>query len=200
VSAEQLSSRLLLLSRRPLSDILRLSYSGESAYVIQLGGLSEQEGMQLLRDSGLRDEHQWSDLIKLYRGNTYLLWQAARNARELFGGRVERFIVASIGEDPHFLEALDEQIGPASSSSAQEKWVVTYLARQIEQGIDPVPLPLLLEAIHDPKREFPGSASELIASVALLAQVDLIERIEEGEDLQLTLPPLMKKYITLRLG
>lgn len=197
VSAEQLSSRLLLLSRRPLTDILRLSYSGDSAYLVQLGGLNEQEGMQLLRDNGLTDEHRWSDLIKLYRGNAYLLWQAARNARELFGGRIERFIKMSIAEDPHFLEALDEQIGPASSSD-QEKWVVTYLARQIEQGIDPVSVMAVMEAVRDPKSGFPGSTSELAATIALLAQSGMIERVEEEAALQLTLPPLMKKYITLR--
>lgn len=198
VSQEQLSGRLLLLSRRSLSDILRLSYSGESAYVIQLGGLEEGDANELLRTKQLQDEHQWSDLIKLYRGNPYLLWQAARRAHELFGGRVERFIVTSIAEDPHFLEALDEQLGPASSSSAQEKWVVTYLAQQIELGIDPVPWSLLLDAIRNPKSEFQGSSSELAATIALLSQAGLIERVEADEILQLSLPPLMKKYISTR--
>lgn len=196
--AEQLSSRLLLLSRRPLMDVMRLSFSGESAYVVQLAGLDEVEAQELLRNTQLLDEHRWADLIKLYRGNPYLLWEASRKTRELFGRNVEQFLLHSIAEDPHFLEALDEQIGPASSSSAQEKWALIQLAHQIEQGIDPVPFSLLLETVHNSTSEFPGSSADLTVTIALLCQAGLIEKVEEDENLQLSLPPLMKKYIALR--
>lgn len=198
MAESRLPSRLLLLSRRPMNDILRLATSGRSAYVVQLAGLDDAEAWQLLQYNQLQGEQHWDILIKLYRGNPQLLWDAARKSRQFFGGQVEVFLHYSISVDPRFLEAMDERIDPTGSSSEIDKWIIVYLAQRIQQGEDAVAFAELLGAIRNSEQELLNSMDTLMAAVDLLSQEGFIEKTTQGQELRLSLPPVMKQYVVLR--
>ncbi len=191
---EQNDSRLLLLSRKPLSHVERLVGSRRSACLMKLGGLSIAEARSFLKDQQVKDPKNWDDFVDFVRGNAQILHQAINSIEEFFGGRVKAHIRYSLVADPYFLEAWREQLGPAGSSTTLERWVVSFVAQQIERGIDPVPMSQLLE------QEFPGTPPELFVTIRHLSQIDLLIKTQGETEVLLSLPPLMKKYLLSRLA
>jgi len=191
---EQHNSRLLLLSRKSLSHVERLAGSRRSACLMELGGLSIAEARRFLTDQQIKDPKNWDSFVDFVRGNPQILHQAINSIEEFFGGRVKAYIRYSLVADPYFLESWQEQLEPSGSSTALERWVVSYVAQQIERGTDPVPMSLLLA------QKFPATPPELFVTIRHLSQIDLLIKTQGKTETLLSLPPLMKKYLLSRLA
>lgn len=195
---EQHLSRVLLISRRPLTTVMQLAGTRRSAGLIHLGGLDEAGALGFLRGKRLSHAPSWKDLVFLFRGNPHALQQAQNQIEEFFNGDVAAYLRHSITVDPFFLEAWDEQFGPEGSATQLERWVIPYLANQIEQSDDSVPFSKMLYALQQDANAPSRSNSELMAAVKNLTQGGLVETHRDDSGLRLTLLPMMKKYVCLR--
>lgn len=192
---EQHPSRLVLISRKPLNDIFRLACLGCSAYLIQVGGLSQQEAMELLKASQLRDEDSWKDLFHLYRGNAYGLIDAIKRTKSFFGGRVAAFLSHSAIVDPYFIEAYNEELGATELG----KRLIVFLAKQIETGIEHTPFSQLISSEAQEELS-PASTAQLMEVVETLSWNGLLEKSDSSTGLVLSLPPMICKYASSPLG
>lgn len=190
---EQHESRLLLLSRKPLSHLERLAGSRRSACVMKLNGLSVEEARGFLQKRQVKDVAHWDTFVSFVQGNCQVLRQAVASLEEFFGGDIKSHIRYSLVADPYFLEAWSDQLSPSGSATPLDRWVISFVAQQIEQGIDPVPLKRLLD------EQFPGRPAELLITIKHLEQTDLLLKTQEKAEVSLSLHPLLKKYLLPQL-
>jgi hypothetical protein len=190
---EQHESRLLLLSRKPLSHLERLAGSRRSACVMKLNGLSVEEARGFLRKRQVKDVTHWDTFVSFVQGNCQVLQQAIASIEEFFGGNIQSHIRYSLVADPYFLKAWSDQLGSSGSATPLDRWVISFIAQQIEQGIDPVPLQQLLD------KSFPGRPAELLLTIKHLEQTDLLLKTQEKAEVSLSLHPLLKKYLLPQL-
>jgi len=85
------NSCLILNSWEPPLDILTFTDDNSAVCLLQLTGLGEA-ATELLREKGLLDEEQWSELINLYQGNPLWLKLVAQTINNLFSGRVSQYL------------------------------------------------------------------------------------------------------------
>ena len=86
-------SCLLLTSREKLKEVIYTAGETSPVRVLQLIGLGQAEGQELLKDKGLFGSIEvWEALIHLYSGNPLALKLASEPIRELFGGDIVSFL------------------------------------------------------------------------------------------------------------
>src|ERR1700730_2845630 len=84
-------SCLLLTSREKLKELSRLE--GVSVRSLQVTGVSQKEGRDILNDKGLfGSDEVWAALIDLYSGNPLALKLVSAPIREVFGGDIAEFM------------------------------------------------------------------------------------------------------------
>ncbi len=111
-------------------EIAAFKSNKSPVHLLQLKSLEKEPATQLLKDEGLEETQQYSELIKLYQGNPLWLKLVATIIEDLFNGSVDDFLEYDncfVGED---LKNLLEQ--HYSRLSEVEKMVLSALAKESE--------------------------------------------------------------------
>ncbi len=183
---QQLSQRvhrscLLLLSRvRPkVCDIQDLDTVGVRS--LQLRGLSEDAGGQLLQAQGLSGSHEaLTALMARYSGHPLALKLVAMTGQELFAGDLEAFVTDDSPIFDDIRHVLDQQ---CVTLSPLEKEIMTWLAVKRE--------PMSFQTLQGSLLRLP-SKSVLLEALRALQRRSLLETCELGFGLQ----NVVKEYIS----
>ncbi|MCF2152211.1 NB-ARC domain-containing protein [Desmonostoc muscorum LEGE 12446] len=189
---EQHKSCLLLTSREPFVDIVRLQRKGQPARIIKIEGLGK-EALEIFRAKGLTDQGRWVDLVEMYRGNPLALQIVASRIQDFFGGSVEEFFKCKTTfMTDLFQENLDELFGESGRLTNLEKKIMFYLAETLtKSSADSIPVSQLL---HQFKAEV--TTSKLIEALEALIERSLLEQKRSiKKEVLLSLQPLVRKYV-----
>ncbi|MDZ4877739.1 MAG: hypothetical protein CLLPBCKN_007174 [Chroococcidiopsis cubana SAG 39.79] len=190
------SSCIILTSREPFRDLMKLQRSGRAIFSFKLEGLDVKAAGEILQTRGLADEHKWEQLLEPYLGNPAAI--------ELVASRIEKFFSGSVAKFLHyqteltseiFRETLAEQYQP-ERLSVLDRQILSYLAQRADDVNDFVSF---LQIIEELPVRLPSSLSisELMRSIENLNDLCLIVKSKnrETKELFLKLPPLLKKHI-----
>jgi uncharacterized delta-60 repeat protein len=178
-------SCLLLTSREKLKEIVQLEGRSSPVQSIELPGLEQQYGQELLRDKGLfGSEETLADMIRLYSGNPLALKLVSEPIHTVFGGDVASFLKQGRTILGDIRDPLDMQF---TRLSELEREIIYWLAIEREA----VSLDVLRSDMIDPV-----SNEELVGAIASLRRRSMIE--STGAAL-FTLQPVITEYVTDRL-
>ncbi|MEG4055774.1 MULTISPECIES: NB-ARC domain-containing protein [unclassified Microcoleus] len=174
------NSCLLLLTSEQPREIAALEGKNQPVRSLQLNGLGAGAG-EILREKGLAEDENWSELIEQYRGNPLWLKIVATMIQDLFNGNSSEIL----SDDTLFLGDLESLLHqPFNRLSESEKQVMSWLASETAPvSISKVPDNLQL------------SRSQLLKIMQSLARRSLIEKIPEGERTFFSLGPVLKEYV-----
>lgn len=124
--------------------------------VLQLGGLKEAEGQEILQEKGiqLESDQAWQRIVKLYDGNPLALKIVSATIQDLFGGSVTEFLRQGTTVFGDIRALLDQQF---ERLSILERDVMFWLAvnhepvslKTLRSDLVPLPShPRLLEALE----------------------------------------------------
>ncbi|NQE34597.1 hypothetical protein [Microcoleus asticus] len=136
---------------------------------------------EIFIEKGLLESEKWSDLIELYKGNPLWLNTVAAAIKDLFSGKVAKFLSYNslvLGELEYLLHQHFQRL------SDTEKQVLSWLANQIEE-VEISKKPALLEL----------SRSEFLKAVESLRLRSLIEKVQKGDRAIFTVQPAIAEYI-----
>ncbi|MCL1474337.1 NB-ARC domain-containing protein [Argonema antarcticum] len=173
-------SCLILLSWEKPREITTLEGENRPTKTLHLKGLGEQ-AEEILREKGLTDEEQWSELITLYQGHPSWLNIIAATIQELFNGSVSLFLAEQneifLGDLEPLLESHLERL------SETEKQVSYWLASQAEAV--------------DISQQTDGalSKSEILQAIQSLARRGLVEKVQVGTRSHFQIDRIFKPYI-----
>ncbi|MEZ4866010.1 MAG: BTAD domain-containing putative transcriptional regulator [Caldilineaceae bacterium] len=109
-------SHLLLTSRECPHDYGRLERDGYPIQSLQLAGLDDDAGRQLLRQRGvLGDSAEGVTLIQRYSGNPLALKLVADTVEEIFGGAIDEFLHEDMVVFDDIRAVLDQQFARLST-------------------------------------------------------------------------------------
>ncbi|MBD2305646.1 ATP-binding protein [Chroococcidiopsis sp. FACHB-1243] len=190
------SSCIILTSREPFKDLMKLQRSGRLSYSFKLEGLDVKAAKGILRTRGLADEHKWEKLLQPYLGNPAAIGLIASRIEKFFSGSVAKFLHYQTGLTSEiFRETLARQYQPERLSDLEQQ-ILSYLAQQADDPNDFVSFIQMIEEL--PLRlQSSLSVSELIRAIENLNGLSLIVNSKNAEtkELFLKLPPLLKKHI-----
>ncbi|MGE5656811.1 MAG: NB-ARC domain-containing protein [Actinomycetota bacterium] len=174
-------SCFILLSWEKPREFASLEGKNQPCKSLQIEGLGEQAG-ELLREKGLLETENWSQLIDLYQGNPLWLKIVASTIQELFQGRVDTFLKY----EPLYL---GEELASILSQhfhrlSELEKQVITCISHEVT----PLAIPQLLETTQ-------LSLSQLFNVLQSLQRRSLIEIEEVDPEIRLSVKPVVKQYV-----
>ncbi len=177
-------SHLLLTSRERPREYERLERDRYSVQTLQLGGLDDQTGRQLLLQRGLLGESgQESRLIQRYSGNPLALKLVADTVADLFEGDIDEFLQEDTVVFDDIRTILDQQF---ARLSALEQDLLFWLA--VER------VPTALAQLR--QNLLPGSAQRLVVEALRgLQRRSLIEHSAAGFGLQ----NVIVEYLSERL-
>jgi len=174
------NSCLLLLSSEKPREIAALEGKNQPVRSLQLNGLGAGVG-EILREKGLAEDENWSELIEQYRGNPLWLKIVATMIQDLFNGNISELL----SDDSLFLGDLESLLHqPFNRLSESEKQVMSWLASETA----PVSIAKLRENMQ-------LSRSQLLKIMQSLGRRSLIEKIQEGDRTFFTLGPVLKEYV-----
>ncbi|OUL18542.1 hypothetical protein BV378_36360 [Nostoc sp. RF31YmG] len=186
VGESQHQSCLLLLGWEKPREMVELEEENRGVGTLQLGGLGET-AREILRNQGLLEEENWSNLIEYYTENPLYLKIIARMIQDLFGGRVSelfKYDYLILNEDLKYkLNLVFHRL------SHLEKQVIYAIAVDIEA----VSLSKLIEKtqlIH----------TDVFSTIQSLGRRFLIEQYQNNDNEMLfTLQPLIRQFVNLHL-
>jgi len=151
---------------------------------LQLGGLNQTEGQQILKNKGLvGSEQDYRRLVQYYRGNPLALQITAASIRDLFGGNIPQFLAQGTGVFNGIRNLLSQQMQRLSELEMQ---VMAWLAINRE----PVS-PAELQADLIPT----ASRPQILEALESLLRRSLIEQTASG----FTQQPVVMEYMTEQL-
>ncbi|MGL4621830.1 MAG: NB-ARC domain-containing protein, partial [Chroococcidiopsis sp.] len=86
------SSCIILTSREPFKDLMKLQRSGRPNDSFKLEGLDVKAAKEILQARGLTDEQKWSELLEPYLGNPAAIKLVASCIEKFFSGSVAKFL------------------------------------------------------------------------------------------------------------
>lgn len=120
------NSCLVLLSSEKPIEIAALEGKNQPVRSLQLNGLGAGAG-EILREKGLAEDENWSELIEQYRGNPLWLKIVATMIQDLFDGNISEIL----SDDTLFLGDLESLLHqPFNRLSESEKQVMSWLASE----------------------------------------------------------------------
>ncbi|VXD20045.1 NB-ARC domain-containing protein [Planktothrix paucivesiculata] len=176
------NSCLILLSWEKPRDIATLEAKNSLLRTLQLKGLGE-EGKKILKEKGLMDEENWSELIALYQGHPVWLKIIANTIKDLFNSSVTEFLACNIlflGDIEPLLQRHWQRL------SKPEKQIVVRIA----QATEPVEMRQLLS-------NFESSHEDILTVIQSLGRRGLVERVTENRRSLLILNPIFKLFVTI---
>ncbi|MGJ3245292.1 MAG: NB-ARC domain-containing protein [Elainellaceae cyanobacterium] len=97
VGQEPHRSCVIVTSQEKPSEIALLEGETSPVRSLKIDGLSESDAKHLLTEKGLTgDTQKWTDLIRGYRGNPFMLKMVATTIREVFDGNVTSFLKTTL--------------------------------------------------------------------------------------------------------
>lgn len=184
VATHEHRSHLLLTSREQPRGYARLEGDSQLVQSLQLDGLDDDAGCELLAQRGLRGADQEETmLIRRYSGNPLALKLVAEMVEEIFGGDMTEFLAGESLVFDDIRSVLDQQF---SRLSKLEQEILFWLA--IDREATPVPI-LHKNLLGQPVQ------SDFLDALRGLQRRSLIERHEHGFALQ----NVITEYLTNRL-
>ncbi|MCC5636701.1 AAA family ATPase [Nostoc sp. CHAB 5844] len=182
----QHKSCLLLLSRDKPREIVELEEENRAVQTLELTGLGEA-ARSILKDKGLVEEENWSNLIDYYGGNPLWLKITATMIQDLFGGRISelfKYDKLVLNEDLKYkLNLLFQRL------SIIEKQVMSVIAEDIEA----ISISKLLE-----KTEL--LPTDLFNAMQSLRRRSLIQHHHNDKDqILFTVQPLIRQYVNSQM-
>ncbi len=184
-------SCLVLTTREKPKEVASLEGEGLPVRSLQLRGLKEAEGQEILKIKGLSgSEDEFRTLVERYVGNALALKVVATTIKDLFDGKICEFLqqeTAVFGDIRDLLEQQFERL------SDLEKDIMYWLAINRE----PVSLSELREDIVSPVPQ-----QKLLEAWESLGRRSLIEKatptLVEKNTTAFTLQPVVMEYVTQR--
>ncbi|MEG4203047.1 NB-ARC domain-containing protein [Microcoleus sp. Pol7_A1] len=174
------NSCLVLLSWEKPREIAALEGDRKKCQTLQLNGLGEP-AREIFIEKGLAESEKWSGLIEFYKGNPLWLNTVAAAIKDLFSGKVAKFLSYDslvLGDLEYLLHQHFQRL------SDSEKQVMPWLANQMK-AVEISKKPALLEL----------SPSEFLKAVESLRRRLLIEKVEKGDRTIFTLQAAIAEYI-----
>lgn len=179
---EQHQSCFVLCSQEPIREVSLLQNNGFASRSFKIEGLGK-DAIELLRQTGLKDESTWKQLIADYQGNPYALLEVADKINDFLDGEVSEFLnLNTIRIDDAFTATLLEQINRLSDLDQN---VLYELAKISPSSIGFQELCTILRN---------QSMSELMTAVTRLESRSLINKSTE-HPFQLTISKIVKKLV-----
>lgn len=178
------TSCLLITSRERPPELSRLEASGLPVQILELIGLSDEAGRDILRErelSGSTDDE--AAFVERYSGNPLALRLAAQTVQELFAGDIAAFLGEGTPIFDDIRAVLDQQIARLSPLEVE---IVSWLAIERE--------PVSLKTIGDNLVQ-PEARATLLEAVRSLRRRSLLEQRGGA----LTLQNVVTEYLTDRL-
>lgn len=193
---EKHSSCIVLTSREPFKDLMKLQRSGRPSYSLKLEGLDLKAAKEILRTRGLTDEYKWEELLEPYLGNPAAIELVASRIEDFFAGSVANFLhykTDLISEI--FRENLAQQCQPGRLTRL-EKQILLYLAEKTIDASGTIGFTQMFEELQV-RTKNALSLSGLIEAIEALGDRSLIvaSKNRETKELFLKLPPLVKRYV-----
>ncbi|MBD2305593.1 NACHT domain-containing protein [Chroococcidiopsis sp. FACHB-1243] len=193
---EEHSSCIILTSRQPLKNIVKLQRSGRPCHSLKLDGLDLEAAKGMLRAAKLADECKWEQMLEPYLGNPSVVKLVSEKIIKFFDGSVAKFLsYKSELISEIYKEVLRQQYRP-ERLSALEKQIIVYLTEKvvddnISVGFDRLFADLKAKSKND------VSLSDLMTAVENLDNCSLIiiSKDKKTKELLFALPPLFKTYL-----
>lgn len=177
-------SCLLLTSREKPKDLVPLEGEGLVVRSLQLSGLKEDDGENILKMKGICGiEPELKAIVECYAGNALALKIVATTIKDVFDGNVSEFLKHSTTVFGDIRELLDQQFERLSDL---EKSIMYWLAINRE--------PITLLEIQDDIVS-PIPLHKLLESLESLVRRSLVEKSEAS----FTQQPVVMEYVTFRL-
>ena len=171
-------SNVILISQEQCVEMHCLD---DELYPIKCLSLSGLDDVDILKNTGLTDEENWLNLIKLYEGNPLYLKSVANSIKNIFDGNVTEFLSENeliITKDmQNNLQSLFNKLSPT------EQQIVLKLSN-FEQPI----------SREDLKATLDLSSTDFINGLASLQQRYLVTKIKE-EKFLFKLSPVFREYV-----
>lgn len=200
IAEENHKSCILLISRDPFKDMVRLQRSGRPSYSFKLEGLDLKAAKEILRAKGLIDEHRWEELIEPYLGNPSAINLVASRVENFFSGSVVRFLkykTALISEI--FREILAQQCQPGRLTHLEKQIMLYLVEKVIDMPINTPGLTAFSQLVNEIQNRTKNttSLSELMEAIEALNDRSLIivNKDKETKELLLDLHNLVEKYV-----
>ncbi|MFB2921047.1 helix-turn-helix transcriptional regulator [Aerosakkonema funiforme] len=150
----------------------------------QLAGLKDDEAAEILKSKRLKDEPQWGNLIKLYRGNPLALKIVSTTIQEIFCGSVLQF-----------LKQRPSLVLRDMRDLIQEEFErLSELEKEIANWLAIVGYPIFLTDLKT-NIWIPISELKLFEALESLGRRSLIEKTSSG----FTLPPVVMEFLKNQL-
>ncbi|MBE9016113.1 AAA family ATPase [Chroococcidiopsidales cyanobacterium LEGE 13417] len=193
---EKHSSCIILTSREPFKDLMKLQRSGRPSDSFKLEGLDVKAAGEILQARGLTDEQKWSELLEPYLGNPAAI--------ELVASRIEKFFSGSVAKFLHyktdliseiFREILAQQYQPGRLTHL-EKQILLYLAEKTIDASGTISFTQMFEELQT-RTKNTLSFSGLVEAIETLSDRSLIVVSVDKvtKELFLKLPPIIKRYV-----
>ncbi|MBV7333699.1 AAA family ATPase [Chloroflexi bacterium TSY] len=177
-------SHLILTSREQLRDFKRLEGDNQLVQSLQLDGLDDRAGHELLAQRGLQGmDDEEMILIKRYSGNPLALKLVADSVEDIFGRDIIEFLTEESLVFDDIRDVLDQQF---ARLSPLERELLFWLA--VERELTSAQL-LRKNLLHRPAQ------STFMEALRSLLRRSLIERHDDG----FTLQNVVTEYLTDRL-
>ena len=178
VGQEPHQSYVLITSQEKPSEISLLEGETSPVRSLSLNGLSESDATRLLTEKGLTgDTQKWTDLIRGYRGNPFMLKMVATTIRDVFDGNVTAFLKTTLftHDISDYIEDILERV-----SDIEEEILHQIALKQQSMSMDE-----LITTLPN------SSPQDLIQALQSLKQRSLLET-SEG---RFNLPPAVMNVI-----
>ncbi len=185
VGKSQHQSCLILTSTEKPKEIAALEGTNLPIRSLRLGSLGDNAG-EILRDKGLAETKQYSNLIDAYSGNPLALKIIATTIQDVFGGSIARFLSGGL-----FLGDFSDRISSQLNRlTPLEKQIISQLAAE-SQPISPNQLRLKIP---------PCSDSEYIQGLESLVRRSLIEIDTQNSETLCKLQIVVRNYVQINSG
>ena len=185
VGKSQHQSCLILTSTEKPKEIAALEGTNLPIRSLRLGSLGDNAG-EILRDKGLAETKQYSNLIDAYSGNPLALKIIATTIQDVFGGSISRFLSGGL-----FLGDFSDRISSQLNRlTPLEKQILSQLATET-QPISPQQLRSKIPECQD---------AEFIKGLESLVRRSLIEIEPQNSKTLCMLPTVVSKYFKINRG
>lgn len=181
----QHKSCLLLTSREKLKEVGQLEGPSSPVRSLQLSGLGELEGREILEDKGLfGSDKAWAMLVGLYSGNPLALKLVSEPVRDLFSGDISAFLKEGEIVVGNVYDLLKQQFKHLSDLELE---VMYWLAIEREAV-----------TLDNLRADFVG----IVSNRSLLEALESLKRkslIETSGVALFTLQPVIMEFVTVEL-
>ncbi|TAG91087.1 MAG: hypothetical protein EAZ18_17705 [Oscillatoriales cyanobacterium] len=176
----QHQSCLLLTSCEKPKEIAALEGQNQSVRSLKLGSLGEA-AVEILKNKGLSEEGQYSQLIEAYSGNPLALKIVTTTIHDMFGGSIANFLRNGPLQGD-YSDTLSRQFHRLSALEIQ-------LLHSMAKEVKPVGCDNLYSNIQQDRD------SELLKALESLLRRSLIETVQAESETLFALQPAIEKYL-----